>query len=528
MKKLGSIPFHPFLFAVYPILALLGHNFSEVDPIVALRPLLVSIAFCLTGLVLLRWALRSWHKAAIVTSLAMLMILSYGQLYSQVTNIALFDIIVGRHRILLPALSVILVAVFILLFRSKSPMVRPTQILNAVAATLMLFPLLQIGGSAIQSRSMSLNAEELGSEKNNLVDPSDGKLPDIYYIVLDAYTRADSLERDFGFDNSGFIKSLEELGFYVAECGRTNYSRTKGALTAALNMDYLRELGGSDDDPYISFDKSAVLLRDSQVRRMLEDIGYTTVAFDTGREWSRLKDADIYLTTKSDSIMLEQLDPFESMLVGNTLVRALADRDLQNRRSRTLVKVNRSIETNFPIAAYARQQLFILDQLPEIATIPDPTFAFVHILITHVPYIFDSNGKIWDDEAFYNSVSQQPIDDDYLRIGYVSAIQFTNTRMLEILRQILEDSEEAPIIILQGDHGLTEPNRLQILSAYHLPENGDERLYPTITPVNSFRVVFDAYFEAGLGLLDDLSYFEGSSKARPNSVEACAGMSANK
>ena len=524
MKKLGSIPLHPFLFAVYPVLALLGHNFSEVDSVVAFRPLLVSTAAGLKALILLRLASRSWHKAAIITSLALLIFFGYGQLYGQIKNIVFFDIVVGRHRFLLPVLGAILAAVSILVFRSHSSLVRLTQILNVVVVTLIIFPLVQIGGSALQSRIRSLDAEELGSEKNNLAGPSDGKLPDIYYIVLDAYTRADSLERDFGFDNSGFINSLEELGFYVAECGRTNYSRTKGALTAALNMDYLSELGGSNDDPYMAFDESEVLLRKSQVRRMLEDIGYTIVAFDTGREWSRLKDADIYLTTKSDSIMLEQLDPFESMLVGNTLVRALADRDLQNRRSRTNVKVNHSIETNFPIAAYARQQLFILDQLPEIARIPDPTFAFVHILITHVPYIFDSNGKIWDDEAFYNSVSQQPIDDNYLRIGYVGAIQFTNTRMLEILRQILEDSEEAPIIIMQGDHGLTEPNRLQILSAYHLPEGGNERLYPTITPVNSFRVVFDAYFGASLGLLDDHSYYEGSSTPRPDSAQGCAGM----
>ena len=490
---------------------------------VALRPLLVSTAAGLTVLVVLRLASRSWHKAAIITSMALLIFFGYGQLYGQIKNIVLFDTVVGRHRFLLPVLSAILAAVSILVFRSNSSLVRLTQIINVVAVSLIIFPLVQIGGSALQSRIRSLDAEELGSGNTTLVVPSNGKLPDIYYIILDAYTRADALERDFGFENRDFIESLEELGFYVAECGRTNYSRTKGALTAALNMDYLSQLGGSNDDPYMAFDESAVLLRKSQVRNMLEDIGYRTVAFDTGREWSRLKEADIYLSTKSEPLMLEQLKPFESMLVGITVARAIADWDLQNVRSRTIA-VDDSSEANFPLAAHAQRQLFILDQLPKIAKIPDPTFAFVHILIPHTPYIFDPNGEIWADEAFYYGDSKEPLDEWHQRVGYTSAIQFANTQMLEILHQILEDSEEAPIIIMQGDHGLTEPNRLQILSAYHLPEGGNERLYPTITPVNSFRVVFDAYFGASLGLLDDHSYYEGSSEPRPDSAQGCAGM----
>ena len=47
-----------------------------------------------------------------------------------------------------------------------------------------------------------------------------------------------------------------------------------------------------------------------------------------------------------------------------------------------------------------------------------------------------------------------------------------------------------------------------ILSAYHLPGVDPEAagLYPDITPVNSFRVVFDTYFGADLGLLPDLVF----------------------
>jgi len=46
------------------------------------------------------------------------------------------------------------------------------------------------------------------------------------------------------------------------------------------------------------------------------------------------------------------------------------------------------------------------------------------------------------------------------------------------------------------------------LNAYHLPEgvNG-AGLYPSISPVNSFWVIFNRYFGQDLELLPDRSYF---------------------
>jgi hypothetical protein len=46
-----------------------------------------------------------------------------------------------------------------------------------------------------------------------------------------------------------------------------------------------------------------------------------------------------------------------------------------------------------------------------------------------------------------------------------------------------------------------------ILSAFHVPPAVRERLYPYISPVNTFRVLLDAQFGAGLAPLPDRSYF---------------------
>ena len=51
--------------------------------------------------------------------------------------------------------------------------------------------------------------------------------PDIYYIILDGYSRDDTLQDFFDYDNSQFLKALEDMGFYVARCSQSNYAQTQ-------------------------------------------------------------------------------------------------------------------------------------------------------------------------------------------------------------------------------------------------------------------------------------------------------------
>jgi hypothetical protein len=93
--------------------------------------------------------------------------------------------------------------------------------------------------------------------------------------------------------------------------------------------------------------------------------------------------------------------------------------------------------------------------------------------------------------------------------------------MEKVVNEILENSKQPPIIMILGDHGprsevvwesVEKTNVrecLSILNAYYLPGDGDELLYPQITPVNSFRVIFNRYFGEQSNLLPDKSYFAG-------------------
>jgi len=103
--------------------------------------------------------------------------------------------------------------------------------------------------------------------------------------------------------------------------------------------------------------------------------------------------------------------------------------------------------------------------------------------------------------------------------GYSSEVGYLNQRLIKVIDSILTRSDQPPIIIIQGDHGpgnyfnMIEASntclreRYSILNAYYFPDNDYTALYPTITPVNSFRVVFNQYFGTNLDLLEDKSFY---------------------
>jgi hypothetical protein len=146
--------------------------------------------------------------------------------------------------------------------------------------------------------------------------------------------------------------------------------------------------------------------------------------------------------------------------------------------------------------------------------IQGPKFVFAHILAPHLPFLFDADG---------NPVREYQAGLAHTKADYVNQLIFVNKKVQEMVDEILARSGIEPIIIIQGDtgppygfrheealHNPTEEiyqQNLRILNAFYLPENGAQSLYEGISPVNTFRLIFNRYFEADFPLVADRSYF---------------------
>jgi hypothetical protein len=147
---------------------------------------------------------------------------------------------------------------------------------------------------------------------------------------------------------------------------------------------------------------------------------------------------------------------------------------------------------------------YTLKELPAVASIPGQKFVFVHLLIPHLPYVFKADGSLQTDPGYFSNKSH-PVNETYEREGYTSEVAYLNRELLAAMQGILAESKTPPIIVIHGDHGLDGDNKLKIFEAVYLPY-GYDQLYPSITPVNLFRVIFDQYFGTTYGKLDDTSF----------------------
>ena len=110
------------------------------------------------------------------------------------------------------------------------------------------------------------------------LDVDSPQTPDVYYIILDGYARADTLQRVCHFDNSQFIELLRSRGFFVAADSCANYPYTDLSITSSLNMSYLDEVLPpqcvSNNESKIS-----ALLCNALVPRVFQSKGYRYVHF---------------------------------------------------------------------------------------------------------------------------------------------------------------------------------------------------------------------------------------------------------
>jgi hypothetical protein len=492
----NKIPWFYILLSFYPLLFLWSNNKTEIDAAAVLRPLIFTFLLALILYAILYLIFRDLFKAALYGSLMLILFYSYGQVYTWIREIT-GDVYASRHRILGLIYAGIFLASSWGIYKRGARLRKYRQIFNIVCLVLILVPISQLGIyyiSSLKTSDHSLN------EQSALHVTTGQPMPDVYYIILDTYMRSDALKQDMGFDNQPFIQELQQMGFYVASCSQPNYDYTQASIATSLNMEYLPDLQNQFQTT-IGGDVWA-MLKNNEVRHQLESVGYTTVAFVTTYKWSEWDNADVYLGPGLNMIGAGELLPFEAMYLKSTAVLLIND---MYKKIVPQGKTSSLTGIDFPYQYHVDTEQFILNQLPNVSQIPGHKFVFVHILIPHVPYVFSPDGEILTDPGFFSGKSGDAINDEYRKEGYLGAVQFINNRIVPILQKIIHDSKTPPIIILQGDHGFRGSNRQTILNAYYFPK-GYDKLYPSISPVNSFRIVLDQYFGANYPLLVDQSF----------------------
>ncbi len=496
---------HPFLFALYPAVALLAVNIVWVPVGEAARAMLASLALCLLLFAGLSLLVRQPYKAGLITSVLLVSLFSYGHVYGLLRDLGLHESL-GRHRYLAPMTGALLLLAILAVLRTKRELKNLTRLLNYVAVFSLILPLFTVARYEIERLRTPPSVHTTDQFIPGLQLPADAPPPDIYLIILDAYAREDILHTVFNYDNAETLDALRDLGFYVADRSRANHAQTSLSLAALLNMDYVPALLPDANPDSVNREPLWQLIQHSRVRRALEELGYTTVAFSTGLHGTEIRDADIFLTTGTldQALGLRGINAFEGMLVEGSAGKLLTDLSIALPRSLP--------DLQYPYRLHRDRINNIFDQLEALPETQGPKFVFAHVIAPHPPFVFGPNGEaVKQDQPYTLGDAGMPIADSEYIGAYRDQVRYVDKRLLQTVRAILANSERPPIIIVQADHGpegrhasVSYPQeRMTILNAIYLPGGDGGSLYEDITPVNTFRLILQRYFQADIPLLPD-------------------------
>lgn len=486
-------PIYPLLFGFFPSLSLLSTNIGDARfrELWLLLAIVTAIAV-LAGAVLYP-VFKNRHKVALLVAAFWIPFHAYGALVDGL-KAGLRDPQVSLVPVLVAAAVLGLVGVALLGFvwRTKLDIAPVTSALNKISTCLLIVPLLTYGVAVLGQEppvreDVADNAQKLTAEER-------AKLPDIYYIIPDSYPRADVLKETFDYDNTPFLEALKARGFHIVEDAYSNYPKTQMSLASSMNLDYLDpvRLQAEWNEGLPDF---VAEIWDNKAMDFLESYGYEFPTFSSGVAATEIDNGRF---VKPDTLALSEL---QRVYIAMTPLRSPIER------------MTRSGEAN--------RVLFVVDELGKIRRGDKPMFVFAHMMSPHMPHSFDAEG---------NPVTETP---SYYK-GFRDETICLNDRFLIMVDRILKRQPNS-VIIIQGDHGcrsdwqITTGRELipwegtredyikdytAILNSIYLPDGDYSAFYEGITPVNTFRILFNKYFGTDYELLPDYTYmsFQGSKE----------------
>ena len=490
--KLNNIIFHPILFGIFPVLLLFESNMNFTSIWEIILPLVIITIIITISWVFVKKILSNTKKSALVISLLVILFFVYGPTFFAIDDLTINGNDVGRHTYLLIPFLAITILGIILIIKSKKELKNLTKISNVISLILVSVILLNIGAYNFEN-TYSIEIQNIDKIINK-----EKIVPDIYYILLDGYPGKTSLNEISNYDNQEFLDNLSNQGFFIQTKSYANYPHTFLSIPSILNMKYLDEVIEKFPDGEGSHAIPYKMGSNNQVMNFIKSQGYVTVSFDSGWGFTRdIESAELKLCGDNKLFNSE----FMISLVKNSMLNPI------------YVKI---FETDV-----VEMKFCVFDELTKIKERTDkPIFVFAHIFLPHPPYIFEENGEVRElNNLDFHLETKENLD----KKAFVNQLKFTNKKTLEVVAELL-DSKKQPIIIIQSDHGSaftfdgnlknwktpTEQmikERMDSINFIFLPENETNIFSESITPVNTFNILFNHYFETNFEIYEDKIYF---------------------
>jgi hypothetical protein len=495
--------------AVLRIAAVNGGQYRRSDLLIILTAA-VAIAAVVTGLTLLLVrAVRAddvVERAAPIAALAVIWFFDFVPLQSALSQVSWR---LSREVVLVPAGVLVLLLVIAWSLRQPAGRLRSLNKFGAIFGWLLLaFGVIGTArGDVATSRVLAHSALARDLSKPIPTGPqsaANGPLRDIYLIVLDGHANARTRREVLGDSSTAFEDSLRALGFVIPPEATSNYIHTFLSLASLLNFEQITHIANEIRVTSTDFALPKFLIENNHIARFLKARGYR------------------YLLLPSAWFAATQFSPLADSVYVDRRTFNIRDA-LRRTELRTVVAQTTLLH---PLVRLPQMpDLREFDALKDVPSDTAPTFAFAHVMLPHIPYVYDSDCRPRRRPITLAEENDSPEQ----RAAYLAQVACVDRMTLDAVRGILRRSPTPPIILVLADHGsrFTDvrfyehpesvsrdfvKERFGAFAAAYLPAGGDSAFRQPITLVNVFRHVLAHYFGAELPPLPAEHYVSG---ARP-------------
>lgn len=498
LKHLHFLRLTPFLLSLSFVIVSYNKNIDQLNLGVLFYPLFFVFLAAFVFTVISRLLFLRERRSTLFASSISVIFFVHGSLITYVPIITALAL--TREEVALIIEIIAVAGAFLFLKKSKRSLSLPHRFLFLTALITFFYPLFQIASYEINRYTKGVLSSPLTLPS---VDPGSLKsLPDIYFIMPEDYSSGKVMNEYYHTSTEQFEFSLKKKGFYIASDSASNYTKSFLTVASSLNLEYLDYLSKNHAK---SSDQGVVrpLIQNNNVLKFLKSLGYSY--YHMGSWWD--------LTTKNPyadaNFSLENENRFGFDEFSNSLIRSTILRPIINRLSPQGLLTQSEGDKR-------KRIIYQFEKLPEVAALPGPKFVFAHIIAPHPPYVFDEECR----HITYPMTRSFTEEENYSHQAVC-----INTMLLNMVTKLQEISERKAIIMIVSDEGAPflgqrlKPDdtwkkadrallveKFPILSAYFFPGKAAKKLYPTISPVNTFRLLFNQYFSTDFPLLPDRQY----------------------
>jgi len=474
---------YPILISLMPILFLYQDNMREIPIQDIVTPLVLSIAITFVSWFILKYFFNI-RKVSVGISFIIILLIIFSHVRIFFANNEDMNLqFIGSNIILMPIILSVGIIGFIFLYKKNIP-TETTSIFNVMAIVVILFIGSQLTIYFINDDSQISSFSEF--VKIPIIQSDVVDKPDVYLLVLDAYSGDITLERDYNFDNSKYKNELRDRGFVVQDYTYSNYPNTNLSMPSIMNMVYLdsiaERLGGDSRD----VTGMREIRNENNAMKIFKENDYNIITFFAGANAAASKELiDERLCGSFLDLSPELQRAFVYMYFPLSYTRALFFDNYQYDR----LECTFSTVLNF-------------DKKDD-----NPLYMHIHILLPHPPFVFNSDGERVEHKY------TKDIFDASLRDAYLEQTIFANKITIEMIDSI-QQRDDSAVIIVMSDHGgrlgvnwdnpteMDYYRALNNISAFYFP--GHEGDIPEkIASVNTYRVLFNTYFNTDYEILED-------------------------